>query len=181
MDRVVVYGNGGSGKSTLASRVAGHLGADHVEIDELAHDQGYVSVGPALVRERVAAAISAQRWVVEGINRDALATALAAADTFVWLDLSRARAGARLLRRAIVLTLRRRERHGQHISARSLFTQQGPFIVKTLRKHGRRREYAQRFAELAGSKGLTVVRLRSPAEVRRWISAVERVPRAGVT
>lgn len=50
MHRVVIYGNGGSGKSRLASRLADHLGAEHIEIDELAHDTRTAGRARALSR-----------------------------------------------------------------------------------------------------------------------------------
>jgi adenylate kinase family enzyme len=131
VERVVVYGTGGSGKSTYAAS----LGLPHVELDTFTTDFR------VLDRAAFDAAIAGDQWVVEGVHRDELWTALERADTFVWLDPPRRVIAWRLLRRrrrtSLVAELR--------------------WIAKTLRNHERRRAHGQRFADAARERGIDVI------------------------
>ena len=53
MRRVSVVGAPGSGKSTLAARLAGRLGATHVELDAIFHQPGWTALPADEFRRRV--------------------------------------------------------------------------------------------------------------------------------
>jgi adenylate kinase family enzyme len=171
MRRVVIYGSGGSGKSTLAADLAERLEVAHIEIDTLAFDGRYSHVSQEVLRRRFASAVATDGWVVEGMHRDQLLEALQVADTFVWLDLSVAVVAWRLVRRNAVLVIGRAQRHGRRLTLGELVRDELPFVRKTIRKHGDRRAHASRFARDASAGGLRVVHLRTPADVRVFLSS----------
>jgi len=82
-------GSTSSGKSTLARFLAVRLGLTHIELDALHWRAGWSTEPPDVFRGRVAQALSAERWVVDGnygVIRDLV---WPRADTVVWLDLPR--------------------------------------------------------------------------------------------
>ncbi len=105
MRRVSVVGTPGSGKSTFAASLALILGVDHVELDAIFHQPGWVALPKAEFRERVAAITAADRWVIDGNYSAVRDLVWRRADIVVWLDLPRGvvmrRIVARTLRRAI--------------------------------------------------------------------------------
>jgi hypothetical protein len=163
----VVVGGTGSGKTTLAAAISNGLGHEHVELDGLWWERGWVHVSAEELAHRVEVRLAGvDRWVVDGNYVDEVATVLwANADTLVWLDLPR----PTCFRRAVLRTVRRiatcetlwngnRQNVGV-LSPRSL--------VALWRLWP---SYSARIAALdeGEHEHLRVVRLRSPAEVRSW-------------
>lgn len=165
MRRVVIYGSSGAGKSTLATRLA----ADHglfVEIDLLAFDAAGEHVDLAVLRERFQPALSAERWVVEGMHRDELSLAIRSADTFVWLDYARAVVATQLVSRLVRHVVFRRSRHGRAMTLRSVYRRELPFVWKAIRSHPRRRAHGEALMALAAEHGLRVHRFTTPRQTR---------------
>nr|MBF6590244.1 hypothetical protein [Ktedonobacterales bacterium] len=97
--RIAVLGTSGSGKTTLAAALAHRLAVPHVELDALHWGPDWTPTPTAVLRERVAAALHGDGWVVDG-NYSALRdTIWSRADTLVWLDYSLPLVLARLTRR----------------------------------------------------------------------------------
>lgn len=168
--RVVVYGSGGSGKSTFAASLAHNTGSPHVEIDLLAYDAEGVHVSQELLRQRFEEALAVGSWIVEGMHRDQLYRALPEAETFIWLDYSRVIIARRLVRRVLRQLLLKEERHGRITTIRSAWQREVPFVKKTIRSHGRRREHGQNLAAKAAALGVEVVRLSSPRQAHQRVS-----------
>ncbi len=171
--RIVVVGTTGSGKTVLARRLARHLGLPHVELDALHWGPDWSQVAPETFRARVAEAIAGESWVIDGNYSRVRDLVWSRADTVVWLDYSLPVILGRLFRR----TLRRifgreelwsgnRERfREQFFSRKSLFL----WALRTYRR--RRREYPALFGRPEYAH-LTVVRLTSPRQARRWLEYV---------
>ena len=89
MRRVNVVGTSASGKSSLALALAARLGVPYVELDALHWEPNWREAPNEVMRERVAAAIAAEAWVVDGNYAAVRDLVWASVDTVVWLDLPR--------------------------------------------------------------------------------------------
>ena len=103
MQRVWVVGTSGSGKTTLAREVAERLGLPHTELDALYWGPGWVPRDEFLAD--VEATVGQDAWVIDGNYSGAGAADLIRerADTFVFVDPSR----ATVMRRVVTRTIRR--------------------------------------------------------------------------
>lgn len=169
--RVRVVGTSGSGKTTFARDLARRLGVPHLELDRLHHRAGWA---PAPVTEFRAElsdflAASPDGWVVDGNYQDRAAGLTDHADTVVWLDYPRRVVMGRVVRRTAVRAVTRRELWNGNREPRTTMFRREPednIVLWAWRTHG---PYRARYAAAAGPHW---VRLRSPREARRWLSAV---------
>lgn len=87
MQRVVILGCSGAGKSTLARKMGERLGLPQIHLDHLYFIQGWKTGDPAVFRERLASAVAAERWIVDGnfltLTGD---LAMPRADSVIWLE-----------------------------------------------------------------------------------------------
>ena len=171
--RVNVVGTSSSGKTTFARALAARLDVPHVELDALNWEPNWTAAAPNVMRQRTAAAIEGDAWVVDGnysVVRDLVWTR---AEAIVWLDFPL----ATILWRYAQRTRRRvrsreelwpgtgnRERLRNVVGRDSLLW----WILSTYRR--RRREYPER---LAATPQLAAVRLRTPAEASAWLAGIE--------
>src|SRR5262245_54009030 len=89
MNRISVVGTSGSGKTTLAGNLSKILGLPHFELDALRWEPGWREAPRDVFRSRVAEAIKADCWVVDGNYRnDAQDLLWERVDTVVWLNYS---------------------------------------------------------------------------------------------
>jgi shikimate kinase len=168
MKRVAVIASAsGNGKTTLGRSLADRLGVPFVELDALVHGPGWVETGDEDLRRLVEPIVAGEGWVVDGTYRRKLGDlVLASADTIVWLDLPihvwlprlAARTYARIRGREALWNDNRESLRGVLWGRESLF-------AWALRSHFRRRRDWP--GELAG---YPVVRLRTPAEVDRFLA-----------
>jgi adenylate kinase family enzyme len=86
MQRVVILGCSGSGKSTLARRLGEKLGLPVVHLDALFWLPGWVERDRADFRQRVAQAVSGDRWVCDGGYSKTYDLRFPRADVIVWLE-----------------------------------------------------------------------------------------------
>ena len=167
-------GGSSAGKTTVSRRLAEKLGVPHVELDALHHDAGWQEAPADVLQARVLAALdaAADGWVVDGNYRSKLGSlVLERADTAVQLDPPLLLTFGRAVRRTITRTITREELwNGNREQIRFLFT---PYWIPwwVLRKHRHyAREIPQRVAE---HPHLDVVRLRSDAEVERFLQSIQ--------
>jgi len=171
---VSIQGISGSGKTTLGAALAARLGVPHLETDALVHGPGWTETPDAELRAAVEEFMRSDGWVIDSDYRRKLGTlVLERADTVVWLDLPLHVCLRRLWGRTIP-RIRNQEPlwNGNRESWRDAFLGWDSLFVYAIRRHvGRRRRFTKLLArpELAH---LDVVRLRSPAEVRRWLGTV---------
>lgn len=176
MQRINVVGPSGSGKTTVATRLADALDLPRVELDALHHQPGWTEMPAEELRERVAALTAGSRWVVDGNYSSKLGDLVwRRADTMVWLDLPRAAVMRQLLPRTAARAITRRELwNGNREPLTGLFRwdPHRSIVRWSWTTHAKVRERytaAMRDPEYAH---LDVVRLRSRAEVRRWLAEV---------
>ena len=81
MNRVLIIGPCGSGKSTLARELAPRMGLPLIHMDQLGWQAGW-----AELRTRLAEAVAAERWMIEGNYGSVLPPRLERADTVIYLD-----------------------------------------------------------------------------------------------
>ena len=172
MRRVNVVGTSCSGKTTLGRAVSERLGLPHVEFDALFWGPSWTAWPKAVFRERLATALAADAWVADGGYEAVRDITWSRADTIVWLDYRL----PIVLRRWASRTIRRIRTQeefwpgtGNRESLHNAFRRDG-LLWWILRTHrGRRRRMLER---LAARPDLVVIRLRSPAEADRWLSAL---------
>ena len=172
VNRVVVVGPPGSGKTTVARNLARSLGCGHVELDALWWEPNWTEAGRERFSERAAEAAARDRWVIDGnyYSVGARETVWSRADTVVWLDQPRWVTVPRVVWRTMHRAVRRTTLwSGNRESVRLALRPDGS-IAYALREHPK---YNRRYEGLDGDPALghlQWVRLRSPREVRQWLS-----------
>jgi adenylate kinase family enzyme len=172
--RINVRGISGAGKSTFSADLADRLGLAYVELDALYHGPNWSEPTIEEFRARVHAAMdaAAQGWVIDGSYDSKLGEiVVAAADTIIWLDLPFRKIFPRLWKRTIHRIRNNVELwNGNRETWRDQFASRQSIFFWTLRAHLRhRRDWPSRFAS-----DPRLVRLRSDAEVSRWLNALEQ-------
>lgn len=171
--RIVVVGSTAAGKSTMASQLAQRLGLRHVELDALHWEANWTQAATDVLRDRVAAAIAGDRWVVDGNYSTVRDLVWPRADTLVWLDYSLPLILLRLTHRTVARVARREElwNGNRERFFTQFFTRDSLYlwVLQTYRE--RRRLFAQLITE-PDNAHLTVVHLRSPRAAAAWLSAL---------
>ena len=170
--KVVLKGTSGAGKTTLGNELARRLGVPFIELDAIHHGPNWSTDPVEVFRAKVRAVMDAapDGWVIDGNYDTKLGdTVTAEADTIVWLDLPLPHKYVRVMRRTISRIRNDVELwNGNKETWRNTFTARDSllwYLVGAHRQH--RRAWPARFA---GDP--RVVRLRSDAEVRRWLEGL---------
>ena len=168
MRRVAVIANSsGSGKTTVGRELADRLDVPFVELDSLVHGPGWTETSDDELRRLVEPVLAGEGWVIDGTYQRKLGTAvLDAADTVVWLDMPLHIWLPRLTRRTVRRLVRRETLwNGNRETLRNAVWGRESLFGFALRMHfDRRRSYPEELA------GYPVVRLRTPEEVRRFLT-----------
>ncbi len=167
--KICVKGISGAGKSTFGVDLAGRLNVPCIELDALHHGPNWSAPTPEAFRARVREAMDAspEGWVIDGNYDSKLGDMVVdAADTIVWLDLPPRTTFPRLWRRTIHRIRNRTELwSGNRETWRDQFASRETIFYWTIRAHIRhQRQWPSRFGA-----DPRLVRLRSDAEVRRWL------------
>ena len=168
MRRVAIIASAsGNGKTTLGRALASRLNVRFVELDALVHGPGWVETPDEELRRVVEPIVRADGWVIDGAYESKLGNlVLDSADTVVWLDQPIRVWFPRLARR----TMRRLSGRETlwNDNRETLWTAIGgprSLFGYALASHfKRRRTWPARLARYR------VIRLRTPAEVERWIA-----------
>jgi adenylate kinase family enzyme len=165
--RVQIIGTSGNGKTTVSRTLASRLAVPYIELDALHHGPNWAEPDLEEFRGRVDIATSGDGWVVDGnYDRKLGDLVFGRADTIVWLDQPLIVILPRLWRR----TIRRIRTHeelwnGNYETYRDAFWGRESLFAWAIRSHFQlRRRLPGRLA------GRNLVRLRSPAEVERFLS-----------
>jgi adenylate kinase family enzyme len=167
VQRVLIAGSSGAGKSTLAAELARRYQLPYVELDSLFHGPGWVPRPEFL--DDVRAVVAGDSWVSEWQYGPARPLLLARADTFIWLDFPRRTVMHRVLRRSFRrAALREPIFNGNTEGFRDWLDPEHP-VRWAWSTHGRLAAQVQ--SAIEQRPDLTVLRFRSPAEVRRWLAS----------
>lgn len=181
-ERILVIGNTGSGKSTLAEELARRLGLPFIELDALFWLPNWTEPEPEDFRAKVRAATEGGRWVIAGNYRgrtqDITWTLAQAA---VHLDLGLAASLGRVTRRSWqrwrsqeLLWGTNTETFSKHLKLWS----DDSLLKWAVKSHlTQRRDHLHARTDPRWAH-IDFVRLRTPAEVNRWLEAVTRPPRS---
>ncbi|MBB2740702.1 UNVERIFIED_ORG: adenylate kinase family enzyme [Microbispora rosea subsp. rosea] len=176
MNRVLIAGISGAGKTTMARALERRLGLPRHELDALHHGPGWTK-RPEFESD-VDGFSSAPRWVTEDQYHSFLDDLLwERADTVVWLDLPRRTVMHRVVRRSLARAASRKELwNGNRESVRD-WVDPGHPIRWAWSQHGRKRTTT--LERVGRHPHLTVVRLRTAGQARRWLATVGAPGAAG--
>lgn len=176
MDRVVIIGCSAGGKSTIARELSAILGIDVIHLDKVLWKPGCRLSNPREEPEAVRELLDRPRWIMDGNYTVSLPMRLAQADTVVFIDFSRFRCMLRALKRLFQFRGRTRPDMGANCPEQfnvdflrwiwNYPRSERPELLRQLEEHGRH---------------ATVVHLRSPADVERWLADVRRTQAAAET
>jgi adenylate kinase family enzyme len=163
LQRVVVIGTSGSGKTTLAGRLAAALGHEHIELDAIHWMPDWEMRPLDDFREKVTAATTGDRWVIDGNYSKVRDIVWGRATTVVWLNYSRAVVLWRIVTRTLLRSLRQEVLFSGNRESLStaMFGKESIVAWSMSTFSRRRREYPQLFKETAYAH-LKVVELRRP-------------------
>ena len=173
MTRIYVTGTSGSGKTTLARAISERLRLPQVELDSLFWGPHWTPVPDATFRARVAEALAADSWVLDGGYATLHDLTWGQAEMVIWLDYPMPVVLGRWTGRT-VRRLRSREEFWPGTGNRETVwnaVRRGGLLWWILRTHrGRRRRTEGRIRE---HPELRVLRMRSPAQTERWLRNLE--------
>jgi adenylate kinase family enzyme len=168
--RIVVVGTSGAGKTTLARRIAAQLKLPHIELDAINWQPEWRDLtrhDPEEFVHRVAKAIEAESWVVDGNYGPVRDRVWRRATHLVWLDYERAVIMARVISRSLFRALLRTELWaGNRERWRHLLHPSHSIRWAWSTWHRRRCETTERLAQNDYAH-LVVLQLRRPREVPR--------------
>ncbi|HEY2588663.1 MAG TPA: hypothetical protein VGI81_23175 [Tepidisphaeraceae bacterium] len=167
MDRVVIIGCSAGGNSTIARELSAILGIDVIHLDKVLWKPGCGLSDPQEEPEAVRELLDRPRWIMDGNYTASLPMRLAQADTVVFIDFSRFRCMGRAFKRLFQFRGRTRPDMGANCPEQLNFGflrwiwnyphSERPELLGQLQKH---------------ASHATVVHLRSPADVARWLADV---------
>ncbi|HEX8180707.1 MAG TPA: DNA topology modulation protein [Pyrinomonadaceae bacterium] len=169
MKKVLVIGSGGAGKSTFARRLGLLLNIEVVHLDMLYWQPGWVELPKPEWRQMVEELTEREAWIMDGNYSGTLDVRFAACDTLIFLDLPRLVCLRRIIRRRAAY--RRRNRPDMAAGCHERLTLEFVRWVWNYPQRSRPKILAL-FKEHAHHKRM--IRLRSPAEVERFLADLAR-------
>jgi adenylate kinase family enzyme len=170
--RIAVVGTTGSGKTTLAKALAAQLALPYIELDAVNWQAGWRDLSrtdPDEFIRRVALAVAADSWVLDGgygLVRDVV---WRRATHLVWLDYERRVVMRRVIRRSLVRAALRTEMWaGNRERWLHMLHPSHPIRWAWNTWQRRRREYEERIGR-SDYADLIVLRLRRPRDAERLL------------
>ncbi|HVE92425.1 MAG TPA: shikimate kinase [Actinomycetota bacterium] len=172
--RISVIGSSGAGKTTVGRRIAQLLNLPFIEMDEIRHGPNWSEIPNNAFRLAIADRVIGDEWVVDGNYASIVREAVwSRADTVVWLDLDRPLVMWQVISRSLSRAAWRGELwSGNREQFRRWIRPDHP-IRWAWSAHASKRTRDQ--AQLTDPRWvhLEVVRLRTRADVRTFLAALE--------
>jgi adenylate kinase family enzyme len=169
--RISVVGTSGSGKTTLARQVASYLQVPHIELDALHWEPNWAAVSDQVFRERVAAAVKGERWVIDGNYSKVRNLIWSRADTVIFLDYSFWVVLQRLLQRTLQRSLKQEELwNGNRETLQKAFFNQDSVLLWMLQTYRVNRKKYPALFQMPEFQHLSVIHLRSPQIAEQLLS-----------
>ncbi|QOR64856.1 DNA topology modulation protein [Cytobacillus suaedae] len=167
MKRIAIIGSGGSGKSTLARKMGNKLNIEVSHLDRLLWKPNWQLTTREEQREIQNELITKDRWIIDGNYSRTLDIRLNAADTIVFLDISKIICVTRVLKRMIRYRNRTRPdmREGCNEKIDLSFIKWIWGFPKTQRPN-----VLTKLEQLSTNKEIIV--LKSPKEVQRFLDSL---------
>jgi adenylate kinase family enzyme len=165
VQRVAILGSGGAGKSVLAAAIAERTGLPVVHLDVVYWEPGWKEPPPDEFAAALDAAVAEERWILDGnfLRHGGPDPRFARADTVIFLDLPRTACLWRVVKRRV----REARRPGAISPKDAAKRSTSRSCVGSGRSPARNRPRVLAF--LDGLQGVDVHRLRSAADVRRYV------------
>jgi len=167
MKKIIIIGSGGAGKSTLARRLGEATGLEVVHLDALYWKPNWTATDKAEWREMVSGELQKESWIIDGNFTSTIELRLAACDTVIFLDFPRLLCTYRIFKRWLMYYNRRRPDMGEGCHEKvdlkffgwvwSFPRHTKPVIEERLKR---------------GGDDKTIIRLRSPKEVERFLKSL---------
>ena len=171
--RISIVGTTGSGKTTLARQVAQRLQVRHIELDALHWEPNWTAASDQVFRDRVTAALSGDRWVVDGNYSKVRDIVWRRADTVVFLDYSFWLVLRRLLQRTFRRALQQEELwNGNRENLRKSFFSQESILLWMLKTHQQKRKKYPVLFQQSEYAHLSIIHLQSPKMADEWLSSL---------
>jgi adenylate kinase family enzyme len=168
VERVAILGSGGAGKSALAAALAERTGLPVVHLDVVYWKPEWTAPPPEEFAAALDAAVAEERWILDGnfLRDDAPDPRFGRADTVIFLDLPRTTCLWRVLKRRVQEARRPRRDlpEGCHESIDLTF-------LRWIWRYPVRNRLDV-LARLDGLEGVDVHRLRSAADVQRYVESL---------
>ena len=167
MRKVLVIGSGGSGKSTFARDMGQLLNIEVIHLDTHYWNSGWVETPKAEWLRTIEELLSRDSWIMDGNYSGTLEVRLRACDTVIFLDISRPTCLWRVLKRVVLY--RNNGRPDMTVGCPEKFNLE---FIRWVWNYPRktRPKVIRRLSE--NSENKKVVRLRSRAEVERFLTSV---------
>ena len=171
--RIVILGTTGSGKTTLSRRLSQLLSVPVIELDAIRHGPNWVETPDDIFRERVAASLSTEGWIVDGNYSVARDIIWPRATTLIWLDYSFPLVFWRLFRRTMTRgIMRKRLWNGNREDLWRHFLTKDSLFLWAFRTHWSRRESLAAALDSPEYNAIEVLRFESARETRHWLERI---------
>ncbi|MEW9671582.1 DNA topology modulation protein [Ammoniphilus sp. 3BR4] len=168
MKKIAIVGSGGSGKSTLARNLGEKLKIDVYHLDSLFWKPNWVGVPKDEQRKIQNELVKKENWIIDGNYGGTMDIRLNAADTIIFLDISRIICVFRVFKR--ILQYRNRTRPDMSEGCEERFSFK---FFKWIWEYPKtkRPSILERLEQLLNDK--EVIILKSPKEVHRFLKEVQ--------
>ena len=180
MERIVVVGTSGSGKTTVARELAEILDIPHLEMDAVAHRDGWDSTPKEVFVHELHDFTNATEWVVDGnySSRDTPEVVWPRADTFVWLDLPRSTVMRRVVGRTLKRVVTREKLWGEVVEPWTNLYSRDPYqniMLWAWKTYDHNREKYEQTMTDGSWAHAEVHRLRSKSDVNSFLSLARSI------
>ena len=171
--RIVVLGTTGSGKTTLSRLLAEMLDVPTIELDAIRHGPNWAETPDDVFRQRVAASLCSESWVVDGNYSLARDIIWPRATTLVWLDYSFPLVFCRLFWRTMTRGVLRKELwNGNREDLWRHFLTKDSLFLWAFRTHWSRRKSLAAILDSPDYRHIEVLHFKSARETREWLERI---------